>query len=439
MPAEQIDWAQWDWRLRTMMDVGRTSKSLALKEPLALLGILYLDRQVSLADRIVDPLRFVLSLTAEIENRSNLRGRPLSRNIFSRFEAIEPRILGSWLQTALEPCPLEGFAHWFSSRLDELGFEYPYDTPSSLSRLVDSLFANRFPTSILDPACGTGGLLAAMAERHSQAAVLGQEISPEAHAWAQLRFLVLGLPNVTLLEGNALNDAASDRCMPDGGFDMILTNPPFGQQIEADRAMPPHSPKLGVEFVGRVVSETAYVNKIADWLSSSGIAAVVVPNGFLSRAGTDRKLREALASTDMLQAIIGLPERLFAPATAIGTAILILNRRKPDDQRGRALFVEARGQGARDGNRVTLTDDTIERIRSRYSDWQNEDGFSQVVSFERFDPEISSFSPSAYVKQSITTEMNPSVRRARILELDRQHAILSQQYEALRSKLDQSG
>lgn len=421
------------------MDVGRTSKSLALKEPLGLLGILYLDRQLSLTKRVVDPLQFVVSLAAEIEHRSNLRGRPLSRNIFSRFEAIEPHVLASWLQIAFAPCPIEGFAHWFSSRLDEIGFEYPYDTPSSLSQLVASLFANRLPASILDPACGTGGFLAAMAERHSQAAVLGREISAEAHAWAQLRLLVLDLHNVTLLEGNALSDTASDRCMPDGGFDMILTNPPFGQQFEADKTML-HSHKLGVELVGRVASETAYVNRIADWLSSSGIAAIVVPNGFLSRSGTDQKLREALVSTDMLQAIIGLPERLFAPATAIGTAILILNRRKPDDQRGRALFIEARGQGARDGNRVTLTDDTIERIRSRYYDWRNEDGFSQVVSFERFAPETSSFWPSAYVKQSIsTTEMSPNVRRGRILELDRQHVVLGQQYEALRSKLDQSG
>lgn len=436
--SEQINRSHWEERLHAMMDVGRASQSFVSREPLALLGILYLGRQFSLPGKTIDPLHFVLSLTAEIEHRNHLGGRPLSRNIFSRFQGIAADVLANWLHIGLEPGPLKGFAQWFSSRLDELGFEHPYDTPSSLSRLVASIFSDRSPKSVLDPACGTGGFLAAMAERLSQATVLGEEISANAHAWAQLRFLVLDLPNVTLLEGNALSDPTLDPCMPSGGFDMILTNPPFGQQIETDRTMP-YSRSIGVELVGRVVSETAYVSRIAGWLSNSGVAAVVVPNGFLSRAGTDQKLRQALVSTDILHAIIGLPERLFAPATAIGTAILVLNRQKSDKERGRALFVEARGQGDRDGNRVTLADATIERIRSRYCDWRNEDGFSQVVSFDQLDPKFSSFSPSAYVRPpAATAKMNPSVRRARILELDEQHAILCEQYEALRSRLANS-
>ncbi|MCK1733967.1 N-6 DNA methylase [Bradyrhizobium sp. 138] len=434
MANEQINGSHWESQLRAMMDAGRASQSSALRESLALLGILHLGRQLSPPEKTIDPLQFVHWLAMEIERRNHLRGRPLSQIIFSRFQGIAIDVLATWLHIGSEPSPLAGFSQWFSSRLDTLGFEYPYDTPSSLSRLVSSIFANRSPRSVFDPACGTGGFLAALTKGLSSATVLGEEISAEAHAWAQLRFLVLDLPNVTLLEGNALSDPTLDRYMPSGGFDMILTNPPFGQPVEVHRT--PHSRGIGVELVGRVVSETAYVNRIAGLLSTSGIAAVVVPNGFLSRAGTDQKLRETLVSTDILQAIIGLPERLFAPATAIGTAILILNREKSDDQKGRALFVEARGQGNRDGNRVTLADATIERIRSRYCDWRNEDGFSQVVSFEQLDPRITSFSPSAHVRPSqATAKVGPNVRRARILELDKRHAILCEQYEALRSSL----
>jgi type I restriction-modification system DNA methylase subunit len=435
---KQIDASPWESRLWTMMEVGRAYGYSVLREPLALLGIAYLGQQFPLTDRAGDPQQFLLSLITEIEHRNNLQGQPLSRSLFSRFQGIAPHILSIWLQTVLEHWPNEGFSYWFSSKLDELGFEHRYDTPSSVSQLVASIFSDRSPSSVFDPACGTGGLLAAVAERFGRATILGQEISTEAYAWAQLRFLVLGLPNVTLLEGNALNDPARDHRLLNGGFDMILTNPPFGHQVDAHGAML-RSRRLGIELTGRLASETAYVNKIADCLSGAGVAAVVVPNGFLSRAGTDQKLRQALITSDILHAIIGLPERLFAPATAIGTAILILNRQKSDDERGRALFVEARGLGDRNGKRATLADDVIERIRSRYCEWANEDGFSQIVSFKEFDSRNLSFSPGTYVRQSVSVaKMSPCVRRARILELDEQHSVLCKQYETLRSKLDRS-
>jgi type I restriction-modification system DNA methylase subunit len=443
MPAEQIAWSEWERRLQAMADIGRASKYQGFKDPLALLGIIYLQRQERIpgADATSDPLTAALRLGEDIENRRGLQGQPLSRSLLSGLSSVAASVLAGWLEIASGSGPSEGFAEWFAAKLDELGLAYQYDTPSSLSRLVASLFAGRSPSTIFDPACGTGGLLAAMAEQFGQATFLGQEINSEAYAWARLRFLVLGLRNVELALGNPLIDQAFDRLQPRNGFDLILTNPPFGRLADPSRTpLRPHRPKnLSVELSGRLSSEATYIKKIVGSLSSSGVAAVIVPNGFLSRGGADQKLREALVGNDAVQAIVGLPERLFAPGTAIETAILILDREKPDHQKGRVLFVDVRRLGRRHGNRVVLDDDTAERIKSSYSEWQDEEGFSQIVSFEGLDPKSFSFSPALYVKQPTrTTKMSPDDQRSRIVELEARYAMLCQEYEAVRSRLARS-
>jgi type I restriction-modification system DNA methylase subunit len=95
--------------------------------------------------------------------------------------------------------------------------------------------------------------------------------------------------------------------------------------------------------------------------------------------------------------------------------------------------------GRRHGNRVVLDDDTAERIKSSYSEWQDEEGFSQIVSFEGLDPKSFSFSPALYVKQPTrTTKMSPDDQRSRIVELEARYAMLCQEYEAVRSRLARS-
>ena len=443
MRTEQIAWLEWDQLLQAMANIGRASKYQAFKDPLALLGLVYLrrrDRVSLLVDKDNTASSIALRLAEAIEEHSALQGQPLSQHLLSGFLSIEPSVVNSWLRIASENWPIEGFPEWFAAKLDELGFAYHHDTPSSLSRLVASLFADQSPSTIFDPACGTGGFLSAISEKMGQATLFGQEVSSEAWAWAELRFLVRGLGDIKLANGNALTDRAFTRLAPKNGFDLVLTNPPFGIHLDSEtRSLLSRHPNRIAQPSGRLLSETAYVQEILGSLSRTGVAAVIVPNGFLFRGGPDQRLREVLVQDDVLQAIIGLPQRLFAPGTSIETAILILNRGKPDDQKERVLFVDGRGLGRRDGSRLILDDDAADRIKSRYSQWQDEVGFSQIVSFERLDPTSLSFSPALYVKQPPRmTKMSPDDQRSRIIELEACYAMLCEEYETIRARLARS-
>ena len=432
---------EWDRRLRAMADLAPASRYPAFKEPLALLGLIYVGRRDEVPTDDVaarEPSRLTLGLAEAVENHAMLRGQPFSRHLLSGLTTIDPAVIGGWLEIGMGDWPSEGFPEWFAARLDDLGFADRHDTPSSVCRLLASLVADPSSyASVFDPACGSGGLLAAAAEHIGQPALFGQEISAEAWAWAAMRFLVQGLGNVRLAMGNALTDRAFAGIAPDGGFDLVMSNPPFGMLV--DRQTVSQLSRRGGDLLagatGRVSSETAHVQEIFGSLSATGKASIIVPNGFLSRGGADRKLREALIGHDAVEAVIGLPERLFA-GTTIETAILILKRQKPDDRKGHVLFLDARGLGRREGTRMVLDEAAGDRIGTAFRDWRTEVGFSRVVPLEMLKAADFSLSPARHVERTPPpATMSFLDRRSRIVELDERHAALCREYEALRAQL----
>lgn len=429
----------WDQQLRSMTEISGASM-YSLKEPLALLGLTYICQRdgIALSNRIVAEQANIISLAEAVEKHNGLEGQPFRGYLLSGLKYVEPAVISSWLEVGAGAWSLAGFCEWYTAKLDELGFADRHDTPSSVSRLIASLFADRVFGSVLDPACGTGGLLAAAAEHAAPGADLfGHEMSGEAWAWANMRLLVCGLKDITLTTGNALIDQTFARRASDRGFDIIMTNPPFGMHLDP-RAVSLLSRQAG-KLIGspaRLSSEATYIQEVFGSLSCSGMAAVIVPNGFLVRGGVDRRLREALVHRDAVQAVIGLPARLFAPGTMIETAILVLNRGKVDNERERILFLDARGLGSRRGGRAVLDDEAVWRIKTACSEWKAEEGFSEIVPLKKLDLEGLSFSPAHYVKPVHSPATTNFIdRRSRIIELDERYATLLQEYETLRSQL----
>ena len=432
---------EWDRRLRVMADRSRASRHEAFNAPLALLTLTHLKRRDKLSTAYFgeDPLERALALSAIIEPDDASKGLQLGQSLLAGLRDVDSATLSEWLKIASEDAPVYGFNEWFTDRLDELDFTRQHDTPSSVSRLIATLLSDCSPHTILDPACGTGGLIASVARVFGEAALFGQEMSAEALAWAKLRFLVLGINHVELATGSALTRPAFDLPATTQGFDLVVVNPPFGIPSEA-QPIPltsHHSPHHGLLLSGRIASETAYVQRVVESLSRSGAGAVIVPKGFLSRGGTDQKLRESLVRDDTVHAIVGLPPRLFAPGTMIETAIIFLRRRKREDQKGRVLLIDARNLGRREGVKVVLDDEAIGRIKSRFTTWQDEVGVSRVMSLNDFGYSDVSFLPSRYIASADELlTMDADTRRSYIEDLDAQYTELRQEYEVIRSRLE---
>jgi type I restriction enzyme M protein len=70
----------------------------------------------------------------------------------------------------------------------------------------------------------------------------------------------------------------------------------------------------------------------------TGKAGVVLPHGALFRGGAEGKIRKGILEEDLLEAIIGLPPKLFY-GTGIPACLFILNRNKRPERRGKVFFL----------------------------------------------------------------------------------------------------
>jgi type I restriction enzyme M protein len=89
----------------------------------------------------------------------------------------------------------------------------------------------------------------------------------------------------------------------------------------------------------------------------SGRMAVVVPHGVLFRGAAEGRIRRQLIEEDLLDTVIGLPEKLFY-GTGIPAAILVFRKRKADDK---VMFIDASRDFESGKNQNLLRPQDLER------------------------------------------------------------------------------
>jgi type I restriction enzyme M protein len=81
----------------------------------------------------------------------------------------------------------------------------------------------------------------------------------------------------------------------------------------------------------------------------------------LFRGGKEKLIREHFIKDDVIEAIISLPPGLFY-GTGIPACVLVMNKNKPDDLRGKVLFINADREFAEGKNQNKLRPEDIEKI-----------------------------------------------------------------------------
>jgi len=67
---------------------------------------------------------------------------------------------------------------------------------------------------------------------------------------------------------------------------------------------------------------------------------VILDQGALFRGGKEENIRRGIVKSDLLEAVILLPEKLFYNTQAAGI-ILVLNKEKPAERKGKVIFINA--------------------------------------------------------------------------------------------------
>jgi methylase of polypeptide subunit release factors len=193
-------------------------------------------------------------------------------------------------------------------------------TPAPLARLmvsiVNALAAGETdgPLTVLDPACGTGGLLqaAATGARKQPLVLIGTDREPALAALAAARLSFLraeadAAVTVNVRAGDSL------RADPQTGVraDVILCNPPFNERDWGYEELAT-DPRWAYGMPPRTEPELAWVEHVVSMLAPGGTAVVILPPAVASRRA-GRRIRGALVRAGVLRSVIALPPGCAQP------------------------------------------------------------------------------------------------------------------------------
>jgi type I restriction enzyme M protein len=120
-----------------------------------------------------------------------------------------------------------------------------------------------------------------------------------------------------------------------------------------------------------------------------------------------------------------MPENLFYNTTAPGI-ILVLDKAKTKERRGKLFLLNASGEGAKGDPKNYLSDEAILRIASTFTTWKEVDKYSRVVTREEIGKNDFNVSPSRYIQTSGSEEYRPIAEIAEELrELDAEAQVTS--------------
>lgn len=265
-------------------------------------------------------------------------------------------------------------------------------TPHAVSTLLAKLAKPKDGDKICDPACGSGGLLVEAAKQVGgrNYALFGMEVNGSTWALARMNMFLHGCDSARIEWCNTLTSPElkeENRLMK---FNVVVANPPFSldkwgaDRAESDqfnrfwRGVPPKS-KGDYAFLTHMI-EVAF--------AKMGRVAVVVPHGVLFRGGAEGKIRKKLIEENLLDAVVGLPVKLF-PTTGIPVAILLFDRSREtggkNEKRKEVLFIDASQEFESGKNNNRLAESHIEKIVQVFEKREDIPKFSHIASFEEIE------------------------------------------------------
>ena len=266
----------------------------------------------------------------------------LFRDIFNNayLPYRDPETLRAFLKT------IDQFSYDHSERLGD-AYEYllsvlgsqgdagQFRTPRHIIDFIVAVLDPKKHETILDPACGTAGFLISSYKRILAAntgedgqttltpddrgrlaeSFTGYDIDPGMVRLARVNMYLHDFADPHIYEYDTLT--SEDRW--NDYADVILANPPF------------MTPKGGIQPHNRFSvkarrSEVLFVDYMAEHLTPSGRAGIIVPEGIIFQSQKAHTQLRKILVENYLVAVVSLPGGVFKPYSGVKTSILILDK-----------------------------------------------------------------------------------------------------------------
>lgn len=274
-----------------------------------------------------------------------------------------------------------------------------------LAEGCDDIFDDGKVITVLDQACGTGGMLSTsynFIKRYNPTAdvrLFGQEINPESYAICLAEMMIKGQN----AENVCYQDTMKADCFKGTKMRFVIENPPFGtpwggkdaaEGVELavnDEYKKGFDGRWGAGLPGAGDTQMLFLQSAIDKMDDNVGRAAIVENGSpLFTGGTasgESQIRKWLLEKDLVEAIIALPYDLFYN-TGIATYIWLLSKNKRSERKGKIQLIDAteiyhplRKSLGNKRNEITAEDRSI--ITKLYSEFEN-NKFSKIYENTEF-------------------------------------------------------
>lgn len=283
-------------------------------------------------------------------------------------------------------------------------------TPRPIVRLITELARPQPGMRIYDPCAGTAGMLVAAAkyvEDHGGApddlTLAGQDTNVGAWSSGVANMLLHGVDRFMLEP----TDSLAQPIAADGGFDLVVSNPPFSMNYRLDdvpnveQRMPyGRTPELGRK------ADLMFLQHMLDMARGrNGRVISVLPMGVLFRGGREQEIRRGLLDADLIEAVIGLAPNLFY-GTGIPACLLVLRAggQRDPEHRGSVLFINAGREYQPGRAQNALLPEHVKKIAAAFHSRQEIPGFSSIVPREVLAGNAENLTVERYVTSVSRTE-----------------------------------
>ncbi|HEB11594.1 MAG TPA: hypothetical protein ENI06_10330 [Spirochaetales bacterium] len=258
--------------------------------------------------------------------------------------------------------------------------------------------------------------------------LFGQEINVGTWAICKMNFLLHGLPGAIVKRSDTLRQPQ----LVSGGklkqFDIVIANPPFSLinwGYESAQNDPYKRFRFGIPPKGH--GDFAFVQHMIAVVNPRGKVGVVLPNGVLFRGGAEGKIRKGILEEDLLEAVIGLPPKLFY-GVGIPACLFIINKNKAKKRRGKVFFLYGANDYQEGKKQNTLRRQDIEKIVAVYREESTIEKYCRPVSLGEIRENDYNLNITRYI--DITEEEQIDIQRT-IYELKE----MKSKYEQIENKV----
>ncbi len=222
------------------------------------------------------------------------------------------------------------------SKISQSGVNGQFRTPRHIIRMMVEMMDPKPADMICDPACGTSGFLVTsgdyLREKYKKEVLLDKQnrthfMNNMFHGYdmdrtmlriGAMNMMTHGVENPFIEYRDSLSDQNPDRDM----YTLILANPPFKGNLDADIV------SVDLQKVCKTKkTELLFLALFVRMLKIGGRCACIVPDGVLFGSSNAHKaIRQELVENQRLEAVISMPSGVFKPYAGVSTGILVFTK-----------------------------------------------------------------------------------------------------------------